>query len=174
VTEDEIREQVESWLGILDESDYYELLGILEIAGDEAIQAAFHTFSQSFHPDNHRKASPEVRQGVTRIFKRGAEAYGVLRDHKSRAAYDLAMAQGAIRLQPGQAGSQNENENVSLDSFCKTPGGRLHARQAERALSEGELDEAHALFRKALIAEGDNEDLEERFRTLFELAQRLV
>lgn len=170
----DIRAQVESWLRVLDDSSYYELLGVLEIASDDTIQAAFHAFSQSFHPDNHRGADEALRADVTRIFKRGAEAYRVLRDPKSRAAYDLALAQGALRLMPGQARRDGEKSTESLESFCNSAGGRLHARQAERALSERDLDGAHALLRKALLAEGDNDALEDRFRELFEIAQRLV
>lgn len=171
--DDELRARVESWLSVLEDSSYYELLGILEIAGDEAVQAAFHEFSQSFHPDNHRSADENLRADITRIFKRGAEAYRVLRDPRSRASYDLAMAQGALRLtSQGQESSTKTNE--SLDATCRTSGGRLHARQAERALSERDLDNARALLRKALLAEGDNPELESRFRELFKLAQRLI
>jgi DnaJ-class molecular chaperone len=157
----------------LEDSTYYELLGILEIAGDEAVQSAFHEFSQSFHPDNNRGADEKLRADITRIFKRGAEAYRVLRDPRSRAAYDLAMAQGALRL-TGHGQGPAEKTNESLEATCRTSGGRLHARQAERALSERELDNAHALLRKALVAEGDNPDLERRFRELFKVAQRLI
>jgi DnaJ-class molecular chaperone len=173
VGESELRARVKSWLSVLDESSYYELLGILEIAGDEAIQAAFHEFSLSFHPDNHRGAPAELRADVTRIFKRGAEAYRVLRDANSRAAYDRALAQGALRLTAPTQGPQADTSE-SLESCCLTPGGRLHARQAERALRERKLDEAHHLYRKAVLAEGINLELEERFRSLFDLARRLV
>lgn len=171
MNERELREQVGSWLRILDESSYYELLGILEIADESAIQAAFHSFSQNFHPDNHRSAPADVREDVIRIFKRGAEAYGVLRDPKARAAYDLALAQGALRYSRAAGSHDSQGTQRGLDAHCKTPGGRLHARQAERALSEGKIDEARTLMAKAQTAEGINIALENRFRELIEVAQ---
>jgi len=170
VNEGELRALVDSWLKILDESNYYELLGLLEIAGDEAIQLAFHKFSQSFHPDNHRKSPADVRQDVTHIFKRGAEAYRVLRDPKSRAAYDLALAQGALRYSRSGGGRDGQGTEQGLEALCRTPGGRLHARKAERALSEGNLEEAKMEMHHAQTAECINITLENKFRELLELA----
>jgi DnaJ-class molecular chaperone len=109
-----LRRTIDTWLKILDQSTYYELLGILEIADEGAIQKAFHEFSQSFHPDNHRGAPEDVRRDVTAIYRRGAEAFG-----------------------------------------------------------ERKPDEAFAQFRKASIAEGKNEELEERFKMLFEISKTL-
>lgn len=174
VNDDEVRATVQSWLSILDQSSYYELLGILEIADDSAIQKAFHDFSQSFHPDAHRKRSPQIRDAVTRIYRRGAEAYGVLRDPKTRAAYDLALSQGALRLNRGKASSPATDQSASLDGACRTPAGKLHARQAERALRDKDSDLAFSFLRKAQGAEGDNPELEERFRQLFEVSKTLL
>ena len=170
MNEGELRTLVESWLTILDDSNYYELLGVLEIADDEAIQRAFHKFSQSFHPDNHRKSPADVRQGVTHIFKRGAEAYGVLRDPKSRAAYDLALAQGALRYSRSGGGRDSQGTEHGLEALCRTAGGRLHARKAERALSEGNVEEAKKEMHHAQTAECISITLENRFRELLELA----
>ncbi len=159
-----------SWLDILDSSSYYELLGLLEIADDDAIQNAFHTFSKSFHPDRHRAAPENIQKAVAKIYSRGAEAYGILRREVSRQAYDLALSQGVLRLTPGKARPQVLRTSESLESACKTPGGRLHARQLERALSENKWEEARHLLRKALLSENLNEELEKRYHALLQLA----
>lgn len=174
MNDEELRAKIQAWLSVLDQSTYYELLGILEIADEGAIQQAFHQFSQSFHPDAHRTRDPDIRKAVTHIYRRGAEAYGVLRDPKTRVAYDLALAQGALRYNPGQASSPARPTSDSLESVCRTPGGKLHARQAERALADKDADLAFTLYRKALAAEGGNPDLEERFDELFEHAKGLL
>jgi hypothetical protein len=57
---------------------------------------------------------------------------------------------------------------------CRTPGGKLHARQAERALGDKDPDLAFSLLRKAQAAEGDNPDLEEQFGELFEVSKTLL
>ena len=46
-------ERVYEWAAVLDDSTYYELLGVLEIADDAALKAAFHEFALAFHPDCH-------------------------------------------------------------------------------------------------------------------------
>lgn len=169
-----LRAKILEWLQVLDSTSYYDLLGILEIADETAIQRAFHEFSQSFHPDGHRQAGPEIREAVTTIFKRGAEAYRVLRDPQMRAAYDLALAQGALRYSRASGSRDSRGAKSGLESICSSPGGKLHARQAERALSEGRLEEARELLHKAQTAEGINIALENKFRELFEVAKGIT
>ena len=158
-----VREKVESWLEVLDDTNHYELLGLLEIADDEAIQEGFHQFAEAFHPDRHRAEPSDVRSGVTRIFRRGAEAYRILRDPALRSAYDLTLAKA--RAPAEMLGAAPERAR-SLDELCLTAGGRLHARQAERAITAGRLQEALGLLRKAALAEGKNPELKERLESL--------
>jgi DnaJ-class molecular chaperone len=172
--ERELQATVEQWLQALDGTSYYDLLGVVQGVNEAGIQAAFHEFSQSFHPDGYRHASAEIRQGVTTIFKRGAEAYRVLKDPTLRAAYDLALAQGALRYSRASGSRDSQGEKRGLEAICSSPGGRLHARQAERALSEGRLEEAKQLLTKAQTAEGINIALENKFRELFVVAQGIV
>ena len=164
----ELIDQVESWLEILDQANYYELLGILEIANESAIQNAFHAFSESFHPDRYRGEPHELVAAITKIYQRGTEAYGTLRDPTARAKYDLALSQGALRYNPGQTARHDEDDLVAL---ARTKGGQLHARQAERALSEGQLDAAREMIRKAKLAEGDNLAFSDRASKLLQLVQ---
>jgi len=158
-------ELIAQWLAALEESDYYQLLGISRDDSTEEVQAAFHRFSQSFHPDRHRHRDPELRAAVTQIYRRGTEAYGVLRSSTSRARYDLALLQDIKRLHPTQA-PQGDGTG-GLESTCMTPGGKLHARQIERALSKGEHDEARRLIEKARLAEGENPKFEGRVARLW-------
>ena len=169
---DDPYELVWSWLRILDKSSYYDLLGLSETADEAAVQEGFHRFSGSFHPDRHRGADDEIRVGVTRIYRRGAEAYGVLRNPAKRAAYNLALAQGALRLTKNPADSKKGKAGTSLEAVCKTAGGRLHASQAERAIGENNIDKARHLLMKALLAEDRNEELEARFQALIKIADQ--
>lgn len=167
----ELRGKIWQWLEVLDQTSYYDLLGILEVADESAIQTAFHEFSQNFHPDGHRQQAPEIREAVTTIFKRGAEAYRVLKDPAMRSAYDLALAQGALRYSRASGSRDGQGAQKGLEAICSTPGGKLHARQAERALSEGRFDAAKELLTKAQTAEGINLALENKFRELFQVAK---
>lgn len=163
-------DRVENWLEILDRSTYYELLGILEIADEAAIQRAFHEFSANFHPDSYRGEPQALINAITKIYQRGAEAYGVLRNPALRSRYDLALTQGALRYNPGLTSREpNSPETNDLVALARTKAGQLHARQAERALSEGRLADAQVLVRNALLADGENKDLAARANELFKL-----
>lgn len=160
------RRNLQDWLEVLDLSNYYEILGLLEICDDAAIQEAFHRFCATFHPDQHRGESAEHRAQVTRIFKRGAEAYRVLRDPELRARYDLALSAGKLRLEEAAGPDLSER---SLPALCRTPAGRLHAGHAEDHLHRSELEAALTCLERALDAEGDNPALLERRDALRQL-----
>lgn len=158
MTAGDLRSYVQSWLDVLDEVSHYELLGVARSSKTSEIQEGFHRFSSTFHPDRHRRSEEDVRMAVTRIYTRGVEAYRVLRDPGLRADYDMQLAR-ARRSDEGPRGR-------SLEELCTTKAGRLHARQAERAITAGELRAALALLHRSLAAEGANRDLQGRIEDL--------
>lgn len=85
----------------LDELDYYTLLQVAPDATSDAVRAAFHQFALRYHPDSYTMASPEDRARVNQIYRRGGEAYRVLSNSGSRAAYDAGLAEGRLRHVPG-------------------------------------------------------------------------
>lgn len=143
------------WLDVLPHLTHYEVLGV---NGDGPPQDAFHAFSEHFHPDRHPLATDEERRALRKIYQAGSEAYRVLRDPRMRAAYDLELARRRDETTGERA--------TALPELCATKGGQLHARQAERALSEGRLGEARDLLRRALSAEGENRALTERLEAV--------
>jgi curved DNA-binding protein CbpA len=163
-----LEETVQAWLSVLAHLSHYEVLGVPQHASELEIQAAFHLFSERFHPDRHRGESHELRESIGTIFRRGSEAYRVLRQAEPRADYDLYLATSRPRLS-GAPGADAELK--SLAELCLTPGGRLHARQAARAISDGQLYEAAGLLERALVAEGTNQELEERLEAVRQLAE---
>ena len=63
--------------------DYYALLGVKKAAGDAELKSAYRKLAKQYHPDvNPGDAEAE------RKFKQISEAYDVLKDPQSRAAYD--------------------------------------------------------------------------------------
>ena len=159
---------VQAWLSVLAHLTHYEVLGVPQTASESEIQAAFHLFSERFHPDRHRGEPPELRESIAAVFRRGSEAYRVLRQTEPRAEYDLYLATSRSRI---SAAPGADAELKSLEELCLTPGGRLHARQAARAISHGLLDEAAGLLERALMAEGANRELEERLEAVRQLAE---
>jgi curved DNA-binding protein CbpA len=169
---DEAEQLIEAWIDVLDDTDYYELLGIEQEQDALGVQVAFHRFSRSFHPDLYRDKREEIRQAVIRIYRAGTEAYVVLRDQAKRASYDLGLAQGHLRYRDAPRESRAPEAAPDLPSLARTAGGRLHARQVERAIAANCLQEAAGLLEKALLAEGENPQLERRAKELMDLLSR--
>ena len=156
-------EKAARWDAVLDDSSYYELLGLLDIADPSSIKAAFHQFALAFHPDSHIGASPGLLSQVRRIFKRGAEAYRVLSDPGLRTRYDLAIAQGHLRLEAGEIPKGVEalaGGLKSLADLCKTGAGKRHADRAEDYIEAGDLRSALRELKLAAHQEGKGHDPE--------------
>ncbi len=157
-------ERIFEWDSLLDQSSYYEVLGLLEIADTEAVRKAFHEFAVAFHPDAFPEADEETHDALLRIFQRGAEAYRVLSRPDSRADYDLALAKGQLRLDHTIAPPplSRDSDIRSLDELCRSPAARRYAKRAEELISNGDLPSAKRELQMALREDGENPDLVER------------
>jgi len=157
-------ERIFEWDALIDQSSYYEVLGLLEIADAGAIRKAFHEFAVAFHPDAFPQADDETADALRRVFQRGAEAYRVLSRPDSRADYDLALAKGLLRLDAtiAPAPLARPSDIRSLDDLCRSPGARRYAKRAEELISNGDLAGAKRELQMALREDGDNPDLAER------------
>lgn len=157
------------WDAALDDSNYYELLGVLPIADDQAIRDAFRAFSLAFHPDVHRGAEDELVDRVRRIFQRGAEAYRVLSDAQLRLRYDMALERGELRL---DARSVPRVPSIApparpLPDLCRTAGAKASAKKAARMIDEGDLAGAKAELDAAVRFDGGaSKELRERIDAL--------
>ena len=158
---------IQAWDDTIDESTYYEILGILEIADDGAIKNGYREFARAFHPDAHPDASADVARALRRIFQRGVEAYRTLSDPKLRAAYDMALARGAIRMKDSQLPPQTLGGAKSLEDLCATMSAKLAARKADEFITRGDLSAAKRELMMAIVHEGGrNTELAERLDAL--------
>jgi len=172
-------ERLYEWADILDESTYYELLDLLELADEQAIRASFKKFSLAFHPDLYIDSSEDIRSLARRVFQRGAEAYRVLSDPELRSAYDLALAQGRLRLteppsslHPAPSSAARTTAPLasrarSLEDVARTPAAKLSALKAEREITQGRFEIARRYLKEALAQDDyENPDLETRIEGL--------
>lgn len=161
----EDRARLEAWDDVLDDCTYYEILGVLEIADEEAIRQAFRQFCRAFHPDVHAGVEAPTERVLRRLFQRGAEAYRVLRDPELRSSYDLAVAKGQTRL--GVEAPTDASGVKSLDDLCRSASGKMHAKTADRLISAGDLAGARRALLAAMRSESDPDPaLEERLDAL--------
>lgn len=148
--------RLQAWLDVLEQLSHQEILELPSPWSPLDLQNAFHRFSSSFHPDRHPEATPSEKDQLRRIFQRGAEAYRVLKNPRLRAEYELRLA----TLPAAQNAEVNQRQGLS--ALCKTPGARLHARQAEQAIDAGDLERAILFLQKSVRIEFENEALQER------------
>jgi curved DNA-binding protein CbpA len=161
-------ERLYEWAAMLDASSYYELLGLLEIADQDAVKIAFHEFALAFHPDAHTDYDQETAAVARQVFQRGAEAYRVLSHPVLRPRYDLALAKGQLRL-GGSEVPRVANVGVgakSLDELCRTASAKLYASRADELISKGDLRAAKRELLLALREDGPNADLADRLDAL--------
>ena len=161
-------ERVYEWAAVLDDSTYYELLGVLEIADDAAIKVAFHEFALAFHPDAHLEYDFHTAGVLRQVFQRGAEAYRVLSHPELRPRYDLALAKGQLRL-GGSDVPRVANVGVgakSLDELCRTASAKRFAMRADELISQGDLTGAKRELMLAIREDGANPELAERLDAL--------
>ncbi len=92
MTTERDRGRIYEWLACLDHVTYYELFGLTETASTDEIRAAFHRFAEAFHPDVQADRSLVELAAITKIFRRGTEAYEALADPVARASYNDALA----------------------------------------------------------------------------------
>lgn len=134
----------------LDKLDYYTLLGVADSASTDEIKAAFRTFARRYHPDRFVDATDEKRDGATRIFRRGSEAFQILTDEAQRRAYDRILAQGKVRLTEDTRGSAEVDVRAMNRPKAATPA----AKPAPAASPENPIrtEKARALFQHAVEA----------------------
>jgi len=146
----------------LDLLDYYTLLGVARDASPDQIRQAFHTFALKFHPDNHSESAEKLRR-ATQIFRRGAEAYRILRDPAARKAYDSGLQTGKLRLgaedHPDAAGGARRPGSSA--KTVKNRQARPFWTKAKRAIKAEDWQQAKLNLKIAMQHEPESELLQE-------------
>jgi len=116
--------------------DYYADLGVSRTASTEEISAAFRKLAGKYHPDRN-----PGDKGAEKKFTRIAEAYSVLKDPKSRAAYDHGGSE-QVEHDTGFRGFDSTADVFSHfgDIFGELFGNRVRARAFRRWPEEYETE----------------------------------
>jgi DnaJ-class molecular chaperone len=166
-------ELIFSWLEVLDELTYYELFGIASDANLDEVRQAFHEFCDTFHPDRHVSRSTDERNALSKIFKRGTEAYLVLADLGLRGHYDAQltvrptgrpqrMGFSPVSRPPPSRG----NAIGTLDDAVLSSAARPFARRADELLRAGDFQQAKLQLLMANHRDPGNAVLEAALRSI--------
>lgn len=112
--------------------DYYETLGVGRSASANDLKSAYRKLAKKYHPDTNAGADAEKK------FKEVSNAYEVLKDEQTRAAYDK-FGHAAFENGGGRGGQQNAGAGFgnfdSMDEIFNSffgGGGRSGARTRTR------------------------------------------
>lgn len=148
--------EVSALVRIMDELDYYQLLKVEPTASTAQIRKAFHASSRNFHPDANRGISPELQQHCGRISKRITEAYCVLRDTRSRRAYDNQRSgSDSLRIQLAAAKTAHVAQRNAEIRGATAQGRQFHGK-SEAARKAGNLAAAIQNIQMAITFEPSN------------------
>jgi tetratricopeptide (TPR) repeat protein len=128
------REILELYEGLKVRS-HYELLGLERGAAESEIKAAYFQLARRFHPDTHHGAAqPELRDKLEAIFIAIGNAYDVLKNPRTRAAYEASL--GAREGRVSRPPDDGARAGASADAGNTPP--RDPSRQVEQALRDAE------------------------------------
>jgi curved DNA-binding protein CbpA len=182
----EVEERLRQWLDRLDRLTYYQLFGIGLDASDADVHSAFHAFCEVFHPDGHRDLARQDQDAVATIFRRGAEAFDVLRDPGLRRQYDAELTRRRrstgpaprMSLSPHSRPPPGADQPASkpppshppgtLEDSVRVPSARPFAQRAEELVREGDYRQAKLHLVLANHRDPENPALETALRELEE------
>jgi len=160
-------EALERRVAELEGLDYFEVLRLQKTAGPGDVKDAYYRESRAFHPDRYAAvASPEVREGVARVYRRVNEAYTVLRDDARRAKY-LADVSGPdrarkLRFTEADESQVKQEQKQKLDEqMGQTPNGRKFYAAALVEAQAKRWDGAERAIKSALMYEPQNAKFKE-------------
>jgi DnaJ-class molecular chaperone len=100
-------------MAISEAPDYYRILRVDPQAEPEVINAAYRKLAAMYHPDVD--PSPDAQARMVEI----NQAYGVLRDPESRAAYDRARGVATARRAQAARAAAPVSTQSSLEGFAR-------------------------------------------------------
>jgi curved DNA-binding protein CbpA len=134
---DERRELEELFERMSRATNHYQVLGVTRNVEQDALKQTYHRLARRFHPDRFHQDA-EIHRRVEDAFAKIAQAYEVLRDKKTRAAYDLKIAREPQQSAPStQARTEPRSEAQSSVRAPQSSTASTPAERAEESFQKG-------------------------------------
>lgn len=158
-----LTKRVRKMFDLLDEVDYYQLLGVEQDATLDALQTAYFDLSLEFHPDRFfLLRSGDLKEKIYFIYRRVFEAYRVLADPNRRAAYDEMIAGKVEKRAPEQMREESSPATDvakpadDLDVDAESPRASALLDKAKAAYAVGDFNATRLYLSFARAYEKDN------------------
>jgi curved DNA-binding protein CbpA len=140
-------------------ANHYQILGVVRTADQDTLKRTYHRLARRFHPDRFHQDA-ELHGRVEDVFAKIAQAYEVLRDKGTRAAYDLKIAREMSTARPSTQGYTKaqtfppKGSSVQAPSTSPpTPSGQSRAEESFQsglmAVKMGDAAKALSFFAEA-------------------------
>ena len=143
---------------IMDELDYFQILKVAMNAPPSEIKVAYYRESRTYHPDRFfQLPAGELKEAISRIYKRINEAYVCLRDDARRTKYlvDINGTDRAKKLRFVEA-SEQELKKDKEQEIGTTPQGRKFFMAGLQDMAGQRFAAAERNFKMALTYEPGN------------------
>jgi tetratricopeptide (TPR) repeat protein len=136
---------IEDMLRRFELANYYEILGVGPMAGEDEIKTAYHELAREYHPDRFQSGeySGEFRSQVERLFTYITGAYTILSDTTSRAIYEDTRLKKDSKVEStlqARSGVDTEKEKMADALF----------RAGRASLSEMDYEKAATHFKECV------------------------
>jgi len=143
---------------IMDELDYFQILKVPQTVTPVALKQSYYRESRTYHPDRFfQTQAGDLKDAVSRIYKRINEAYVCLRDDARRNKYqvDISGPERAKKLRFVEA-SEQEMKKDKEQEVGTTPQGRKFFMAGLQDLVAQRYAAAERNFKMALTYEPGN------------------
>ena len=131
--------------------NHFEVLGIPKASSEAQVKEAYFKLARRFHPDaHHDKSMADLRDKLEAVFIRLGQAYEVLRNPKSRTAYEEDLASRMPRAAKAAAPAPEPVKPPPPDPAAEAKAAQLSLRQAEKLFEAEKYFDAIQMVEPAL------------------------
>jgi len=139
------RKEIIERAAVIDQEDYFKMLGVAQDAEPQAVQVAFFTLAKTWHPDRVPGPLADVKEQCARVFSRLSEAHQTLTDIQKRSRYINLLREGV-------AGDEGQAE------ILRVVDASTNFQKAEVFLKRNDLAQAEEFCRKAVTGDDKQAD----------------